>query len=156
MYYYFSEVDLKKYNPSYEIEKIVDYEIELNETIYKVWVFFKNIDNITDSFYIEFFIDDNNHLKILTPPQKSEKVFKFNKDSEEGKKIMQILKSATVDKTGVSRFSTEELEKILKQIGKKQNSTYLRQNPSQIILPVKGKEMKKSHSEKSCTFASQS
>ncbi|MCK5050540.1 MAG: sigma-70 family RNA polymerase sigma factor [Candidatus Cloacimonetes bacterium] len=123
MYYYFSEVDLKKYNPSYEIEKIIDYEIELNKTVYKVWVFFKNIDNITDSFYIEFFIDENNHLKILTPPQKSEKVFKFNKDSEEGKKILQMLNSATVDKTGVSKFSTEELEKILKQIGEKKNST---------------------------------
>ncbi len=123
MYYYFSEVDLKKYNPSYEIERIVDYEIELNQTVYKVWVFFKNIDNITDSFYVEFFIDDNNHLKILTPPQKSETVFKFNKDSEEGKKILQMLNSATVDKTGVSKFSTEELEKILKQIEKKKNST---------------------------------
>ena len=122
MYYYFSEVDLKKYNPSYEIEKIIDYEIELNKTVYKVWVFFKNIDNITDSFYIEFFIDENNHLKILTPPQKSEKVFKFNKDSEEGKKILQMLNSATVDKTGVSKFSTEELEKILKQIDEKNNS----------------------------------
>ncbi|MEA2096516.1 MAG: hypothetical protein U9P73_07480 [Candidatus Cloacimonadota bacterium] len=121
MYYYFSKVDLNNYDPAYEISKIVDYEIELKNTVYKVWVFFKNIDNITDSFYIEFFIDDKNHLKILTPPQKSEKVFKFNKDSEEGKKILQMLNSATVDKTGVSKFSSEELEKILKQIGEKKN-----------------------------------
>lgn len=122
MYYYFSEVDLKKYNPSYEIEKIIDYEIELINSIYEVWIIFKNKDNVNDSFFIKFFIDDKNHLKILTPPQKSEKVFKFDTDSEEGKKILQMLNSATVDKTGVSRFSTEELEKILKQIEEKKNT----------------------------------
>ena len=122
MYYYFSEVDLHNYNPSYEISKILDYEITLTNSIYKVWIIFKNKKNENDSFYIEFFIDDKNHLKILTPPQKSEKVFKFSEDSEEGKKILQMLNSAIVDKTGVSRFSTEELEKILKQIEEKKNS----------------------------------
>lgn len=123
MYYYFSKIDLDNYNPSYEIVKIIDYEIELINSIYKVWIIFKNKKNETDSFYIKFFIDDKNHLKILTPPQKSEKVFKFNKNSEEGKKILQMLNSAIVDKTGVSRFSTEELEKILKQIEEKNNTT---------------------------------
>jgi hypothetical protein len=32
-----------------------------------------------------------------------------------------MINSATVDKTGVSKFSTEELEKILQQMGKKKN-----------------------------------
>jgi len=122
MYYYFSKIDLDNYNPTYDISKIVDYEIKLTNSIYKVWVFYKNNSNETDSFYIEFFIDDKNHLKILTPPQKSEKVFKFNKDSEEGKKILKMLNSATIDKTGVSRFSSEELEKILKQIEEKKKT----------------------------------
>jgi len=121
MYYYFSKIDLDNYNPTYDISKIVDYEIKLTNSIYKVWVFYKNNSNETDSFYIEFLIDDKNHLKIITPPQKSEKVFKFDKDSEEGKKILQMLNSAIVDKTGVSRFSSEELEKILKQIEEKKN-----------------------------------
>ena len=116
MYYYFSEVDLHNYNPSYEISKTLDYEITLTNSIYKVWIIFKNKKNENDSFYIEFFIDDKNHLKILTPPQKSEKVFKFDENSEEGKKILQMLNSATIDKTGVSRFSTEELEKILNKL----------------------------------------
>lgn len=116
MYYYFSKIDLDNYNPTYDISRIVDYEIELKNTFYKVWVFYKNNSNETDSFYIEFFIDDKNHLKILTPPQKSEKVFKFSEDSEEGKKILQMLNSAPIDKTGVSRFSTEELEKILNKL----------------------------------------
>ncbi|MDP8267333.1 MAG: hypothetical protein P9L97_01275 [Candidatus Tenebribacter davisii] len=121
MYYYFSKVDLNKFNPTYEIKKIVEYEIEFNDSIYKVWVFFQNNNNESDSFYIRFVIDEKKHLKILTPPQKSEKMFKFNKDSEEGKKILQMLKSAPVDKTGLSQFSSEELEKLLKQIQQKPN-----------------------------------
>ncbi len=56
MYYYFSEVDLKKYNPSYEIEKIVDYEIELNETIYKVWVFLKILITLQIHFILNFLL----------------------------------------------------------------------------------------------------
>ena len=118
MYYYFSEVDLKNYNPAYEIKKILDYEIRLSESVYKVWIFFKNNKDKTDSFYIEFYIDDKNHLKILTPPQKPLKVFKFKADSEDGMKILQMLNSAPVDRTGVSKFSDEELVKILKQIEK--------------------------------------
>ena len=123
MYYYFSKIDLDKYNPTYEILRIVDYEIELNDKIYKLWVFFKNNDNETDSIYIEFFIDDKNHLKILSPPRKSQKVFKFDAASEQGKKILQMINSATVDRTGVSKFSSEELEKILNQIEEKKNLT---------------------------------
>jgi len=118
MYYYFSKIDLDNYNPTYEITKIIDYEIHLTNSVYKVWIFYKNKNNRTDSFFIEFLIDDNNRLKILTPPQKSKKIFKLSSDSEEGKKILQMLNSATVDKTGVSKFSTEDLEKILKQINK--------------------------------------
>ncbi len=121
MYYYFSEVDLKKYNPSYEIKKILDYEIELIDSIYKVWIFFKNKKDETDSFFIKFYIDKKNHLKILTPPQKPSNVFKFKEDSEEGKRILKILNSAPIDRTGVSKFSDEELEKILKQIEKTKN-----------------------------------
>jgi len=121
MYYYFSEVDLKKYNPTYEIKKIVDYEIELHNSIYKVWTIYKNQKDKTDSFYIKFFINDKNHLKILVPPQKSSKVFALDENSEKGKKILQMLNSATVDSTGISKFSSEDLEQILNQIGENQN-----------------------------------
>jgi len=121
MYYYFSEVDLKIYNPTYEIKKIIDYEIELHSSMYKVWVIFKNQKDKTDSFFIKFYVNEKNHLKILIPPQKSPKVFELNENSEEGKKILQMLNSATTDSTGISKFSSEELEKILNQIGKNQN-----------------------------------
>lgn len=120
MYYYFSEIDLKKYNPSYDIKKIVYYDIELNEAIYKVWVFYKNTLDDTDSFYIEFIIDDRKHLKILTPPIRLKKVFKMNINSDEAKQILNLLKSYPIDKTGHPNIPDSEIEKILRQHKEKQ------------------------------------
>jgi len=119
MYYYFSKIDLDNYNPTYEIAKIIDYEIHFTNSVYKVWIFYKNKNNNTDSFFIEFFVDEKNRLKILTPPQKSKKVFKLSSDSEDGKKILQMLKSAKTDNKGISKFSSDDLEKILKQLNEK-------------------------------------
>ena len=119
MYYYFSEVDLKKYNPSYEIKKILDYEIRLTESVYKVWVFFKNKQNQGDSFYIEFYIDENNHLKIITPPTRPKKIIKLDSNSIEAQKIKELLKKSPVDRNGKTKYPIEELEKILKQLEEK-------------------------------------
>ncbi|MCK4654778.1 MAG: sigma-70 family RNA polymerase sigma factor [Candidatus Cloacimonetes bacterium] len=121
MYYYFSEVDLKHYNPSYEIKNILDYDIDLIDSVYKVWVIYKNKEDIGDSFYIEFFVDSKNHLKIITPPTKPKKLIKIASDSEEGQKILTLLKNSPIDKkTGRPKFSSEELEKILQQIEDKE------------------------------------
>ena len=119
MYYYFSKIDLDNYNPTYEIAKIIDYEIHFTNSVYKVWIFYKNKNNNTDSFFIEFFVDEKNRLKIFTPPQKSKKVFKLSSDSEDGKKILQMLKNAKTDNKGISKFSSDDLEKILKQLNEK-------------------------------------
>ena len=54
MYYYFSKVDLKNYNPTYEIKKILDYDIEINDKIYKAWVFFQNKQKIIQKFLTTF------------------------------------------------------------------------------------------------------
>jgi len=42
MHYYFSEIELNKYNPDYSIKKILNFEIEINDSVYIVWLFFKN------------------------------------------------------------------------------------------------------------------
>ena len=113
MHYYFSEVDLKNYNPSYEIKKILDYDIEINDKIYKAWVFFQNKQNVGDSFYIEFFIDDKNHLKIVTPPTKPQKLFIIEESSEEGKQIRKLLDTFPIDKSGRPKIPEEEIDKII-------------------------------------------
>ena len=120
MHYYFSEVDLKNYNPSYEIKKILDYDIEINDKIYKAWVFFQNKQNVGDSFYIEFFIDDKNHLKIVTPPTKPQKLFIIEESSEEGKQIRKLLDTFPIDKSGRPKIPEEEMDKIIKQFEENQ------------------------------------
>jgi len=116
MYYYFSKIDLDNYNPTYEIKKILDYEIQMNDSVYRVWVIYKSKANSTDSFYIEFYLDDHNRLKVITPPVKNKKVFKLKSNSEDGKKILELLKNAKIDNSGISKFSSEELEKILQKL----------------------------------------
>ncbi|RLC53037.1 MAG: hypothetical protein DRZ79_00135 [Candidatus Cloacimonadota bacterium] len=118
MYYYFSEKDLKNYNPDYDIEKVMDYEIELNNSIYKVWVFFKNKKQESDSFFIEFYINEKNFLKIITPPTKPKKFIKLKTDSVEGKKIKQLLNQYPPDKSGKSQIPSALLEEIINQIKK--------------------------------------
>ncbi len=120
MHYYFSEVDLKNYNPSYEIKKILDYDIEINDKIYKAWVFFKNNLDVFDSFYIEFFVDDKNHLKIITPPTKTKKMFIIEQESEEGKQIRKLLDTFPIDKSGRPKIPEEEIDKIIKQFEENQ------------------------------------
>ena len=121
MYYYFSKVDLKNYNPNYEIKEIFGYDVDLNDSIYKAWVFFNNKHNLMDSFYIEFFIDDKNHLKIITPPTKTKKIVVINEDSIEGKQIKKLLDTFPIDKSGRPKIPEEEIDKIIKQFEEKQN-----------------------------------
>ena len=119
MYYYFSDKDLKNYNPDYDIEKIIDYEIELNKSIYKVWVFFKNKKNESDSFFIEFYINEKNFLKIITPPTKPKQFIKIETNSLAGKKIKELLDKYPPDKSGKSQIPPELLEEIINNIKNK-------------------------------------
>jgi hypothetical protein len=121
MHYYFSEVDLKNYNPIYEIKEIIEYDIELSDSIYKAWVFYKNKHNEVVSFHIEFFVDDKNHLKIVTPPTKTKKIVVINEDSIEGKQIRKLLDTFPIDKSGRPKIPEEEIDKIIKQFEEKQN-----------------------------------
>jgi hypothetical protein len=120
MHYYFSEVDLNNYNPTYEIKEILEYDIDLNDSIYKAWVFFQNKHNVIDSFYIDFFVDDKNYLKIVTPPTKTKKIVIIEPESEEGKQIRKLLDTFPIDKSGRPKIPEEEMDKIIKQFEDKQ------------------------------------
>jgi len=121
MYYYFSDIDLSNYEQNIKIKKIIEYDIELVNSIYKAWIFFDNIQNIAECFYIEFYVDENNHLKIITPPTKKKKLVVIETDSEEGKKLSELLMKYPEDKTGRPKIPKEEIEKILQQFKDKKN-----------------------------------
>ncbi|MCF7814746.1 MAG: hypothetical protein K9N09_10835 [Candidatus Cloacimonetes bacterium] len=119
MYYYFSEVDLSNYQEKIHIKKIIDYDIELNNSIYKAWVFYRNPENEPESFTLEFYVDNRNHLKIVTPPTKIEKPVVIDMSSLEGKKIKALLAKYPEDKTGRPSIPPEELERIIKDFENK-------------------------------------
>ena len=120
MYYYFSEIDLKNYNPALEIKKILDFDIDIEDKIYRVWVVYLNKNDVGDSFFIEFYIDDSNYLKVIKPPTKLKKVTRIDETSIEGKKILELLNNYPIDKSGRPKIPPEEIEKILQQYKKKQ------------------------------------
>jgi hypothetical protein len=116
MYYYFSEVDLKKYNPGFEIIKIIDYRLNLHDNIYTVYVLFETKNEDVQSFYIKFYINEKNHLKIIAPPTKIKKPVMIDIESDKGMKIKQLLDKYPENRTGMSKIPKGELEKILQDI----------------------------------------
>ncbi|MFC1898201.1 sigma-70 family RNA polymerase sigma factor [Candidatus Cloacimonadota bacterium] len=120
MHYYFSEVDLNNFDKNIKIKKIIEYEIEKLSSKYKAWVFYTNLHDIAEYFYIEFYIDDNNHLKVTTPPTKKSELVVIKKDSAEGKELSDLLEKYPLDKSGQPKIPKEELENILKQFNEKQ------------------------------------
>lgn len=116
MYYYFSEIDLEKYNPDFEIENIFDYRLNLKDNIYTVYVFYNSLQNEVESFYIKFYLNNKNHFKIISPPEKVKKTISLDVDSIIAKKIKAFLHKYPENRTGINDFPKEELEKILKEI----------------------------------------
>ena len=119
MHYYFSKVDLKNYNPDYSIKKIINYEIEINDSIYTVWIFFKNKQNKLESFFIRFFINDKNHLKIITPPTKPKRSVNIKVNSNEGKLIKELLKKYPAKRDGSMGVPSELIAQIMKKVEEK-------------------------------------
>jgi hypothetical protein len=123
MYYYFSEIDIKRYTPPVDIKKIVNYDIDLINMQYRLWVFYKNFTDNADSFYIDFFIDEKKHLKIITPPTKPNKMFVMDIETEEAKILFEMVKTYPVGKTGRANIPDSELQKIIKQLEAKQKES---------------------------------
>ncbi|MBC8385848.1 MAG: hypothetical protein H8E57_10075, partial [Candidatus Cloacimonetes bacterium] len=134
MYYYFSEKKLDNYNPDFYIDKILDYEIELTNSIYKLWVFFESKENKRDSFFIRFFIDKNNYLKIKTPPQRPEKHIVISTDSEEGRKLLKLINDYPENKEGFYDIPTGQLEDIINKLEEKKKMEKIR-NRNKSSLP---------------------
>lgn len=116
MYYYFSRVDLQNYNPSLQIKEIRDYEIELIDNVYKVWVIFTNYDDKPDAFSLSFEVDETNHLRIVTPPTQQKRILRISPDSAEFHKLEALLKKATVSKDGKLNLSPETLRTLVAQV----------------------------------------
>lgn len=120
MFYYFSEIDLSKFNFKFDIKKILDYDITIVNSLYKTWVVFQDNKGIPNSFHMTFFVDNKNHLKIVLPPKLVNHIKVVKTDSIEGKKVQNLLDKIPVNLSGQHNISKDELEKLLNNLSKKE------------------------------------
>lgn len=113
MYYYFSEVDLSNYKKDIHIKEILEYEIELVNSIYKAWIIYHDYSDVIQAFIIKFRINEKNMLKILSPPAPSKKAISIDIDSDMGTILTELLEKYPPDKSGQQTIPAEMIEKLL-------------------------------------------
>jgi len=104
MYVYFTGKNLKKYNPDFHIEKVLDYEVQLKGSVFSIHVVFTNKQGGNESFYFSFLVDKN-YLKIIVPPTPHKTHYQISE--EDGKKILELLEQYPEDSSGVHSFPDE-------------------------------------------------
>ena len=111
MFYYFSKKDISNYKPQFDIKKVLDYDVMLEDSIYTIHVVFTNIQDESESFYFSFTVE-NNSLKVLQPPTPHQEHYHLN--SEDAEILFDLLKKYPEDNTGVHRLPDEELALLRK------------------------------------------
>jgi hypothetical protein len=114
MFYYFSKKDLGNYKPRFDIKKVLDYEVELDDSIYSIHVVFTNKKGMDESFYFSFTVE-NNSLKVLQPPTPHQEHLQLS--IEETNMILGILNKYPEDSKGVHNLPDDELELLRKLLG---------------------------------------
>jgi len=114
MYYYFSKADMKNYNESIRIKNIRKYEIVLVNDEYNILVVYLNKNDEIETFDFKFKIE-NNHLKITKPPRKRPDAYIFKKDSDQARKLKELLRLYPPDRTGKSTIPKELIDALIKK-----------------------------------------
>ena len=117
MFYYFSKSDLSDYNPQFCIKKVIDYDVELENSIYTIHVVFTNNHDESESFYFCFTME-HNALKVIQPPTPHREHFRLS--VEDADKILNMLKKYPEDSKGVVNLPDDELALIKKLIGEEE------------------------------------
>jgi len=114
MFYYFSKKDMSNYKPRFYIKKVLDYEVELEDSIYLIHVVFTNEKDIDESFFFSFTVD-NNSLKVLQSPTPHKEHLQLNLEDTE--MILNLLKTYPEDSTGVHNVPDEDLALLRRLMG---------------------------------------
>jgi DNA-directed RNA polymerase specialized sigma24 family protein len=112
MYYYFAETDLKNYSEDIHIKSITDYDVEIENGLHKIYVFYENHQELAEAFSFTFKVNKN-QLKIISPPKLHENVTFIEADSEMAKQIKELLEKYPDDEFGKSTVPDEILEEII-------------------------------------------
>ena len=122
MFYYFSEVDINRYNLTFDIKTILDYDITIEDSVYNTWVIFIDKNDQPKSFKMSFIIDDKNHLKIISPPELVKSMQVVDVDSPQGKELEKMLSALPEDLSGHPDIPEEELANLFAKIIDKQEN----------------------------------
>ncbi len=114
MFYYFSKKDISNYNPQFNIKKVLDYEVVLDDAIYTIHVVFTNTQDEDESFYFSFTVE-NNFLKVLQPPTPHREHYQLS--GEDAEILLTLLKKYPEDSTGAHRVPDEELVLLRRILG---------------------------------------
>jgi DNA-directed RNA polymerase specialized sigma24 family protein len=120
---YFSEIDLQNIHLDFDIEKILDFELGIEDNIYTVYVFFETSAKEPDCLFIKFYVNDKNQLKIVVPPSRGKKLVTMDLNSEAAKKLLELLKKYPTNRFGRTDVPSEEVEKILANVTQEKDST---------------------------------
>lgn len=112
MFYYFSETNIKDFNPDFDINKIKDYEVLLRNGKYTIFLFYTDSQQKMNNFHFTFYLNSKKQLKILKLPEKSKKIIEFSDGSEKAEKIKELMKNTRTDHNGFIKIPSDLLEKI--------------------------------------------
>ena len=114
MFYYFSKKDISNYHPTFDIKEVLDYEVDLDDSIYTIHVVFTNKKNESESFYFTFTIE-NNALKVLQPPTPHKEHYQLI--GEDAELLFTLLQKYPEDSTGMHNIPEEELAILRRLMG---------------------------------------
>jgi len=112
MFYYFSEVKLKDYNPQFDINTIKDYEIVLRKGKYTIYLFYSDSTSKLCNLYFTFYLNEKNQLKITKLPQVPKKMVTFAPNSAAANKMIKYLKDHPESNKGLIKISDDIINEI--------------------------------------------
>lgn len=116
MFYYFSKKNGKEANYNFEIKEVLEFEVQLKDSVYTVHVIFKNKRDREESFYFTFMMEKN-YLKVLRTP--TPHTFHHKVDAQDEAKILALLEKYPEDERGIHKIPEDELALFEKVLSKK-------------------------------------
>ncbi|HEX38180.1 MAG TPA: sigma-70 family RNA polymerase sigma factor [Candidatus Cloacimonetes bacterium] len=114
MFYYFSKKKNGGIVYHFDIKEVLEFEVQLQDSIYTIHVIFNNKNDRKESFYFTFMMDKN-YLKVLQTP--TPHTFHQRVKAEDEAKIIALLEKYPEDDQGIHRVPDDELELLRSLFG---------------------------------------
>ncbi len=112
MFYYFSETNIKKYKPEFDIQQIKDYEVILRDGKFKIFLFYLDSEQQINNISFTFFLNEKNQLKISGLPKQQRKIVKLKMNSQSANELSLLLKNYPENRHGLIKIPQEIMKKL--------------------------------------------